>query len=197
MPLRILLPTSWFPSAAACRTSGGQATVSLLPTGNSLTSPDTFFCADLDPATPGLDTVYVADDSNGIMKYCYSTSTGTWVYEGNKGSGSNAYRGLTGEVLGGGSVLLFSTRKGGGGATGGGELVSLDDTTGFNGNIGITSGSFVLLATASNDTAFRGVALAPVSAVPEASTLLLFCAGATAGGGGAWQRLRRRSRKLR
>ncbi len=152
-------------------TTGGQAIASLLPTGNSLTSPDTFFFADLDPATPGLDTVYVADDSNGIMKYCYSASTGAWVYEGNKGSGSNGYRGLTGEVLSNGSVMLFSTRNGGGGAAGGGQLVSIDDASGFDNT---TTGSFTLLATASNDTAFRGVALAPVSAVPEPSALLLF-----------------------
>ena len=173
-------------------TTGGQSISSLLPIGNSLTSPDTFFFADLDPATPGLDTVYVADDSNGIMKYCYSTSASAWVYEGNKGSGSNGYRGLTGEVLSDGSVMLFSTRNGGGGAGGGGQLVSIDDTSGFDNTM---NGSFTLLATASNDTAFRGVAFAPVSAVPEPSALLLFGAAAV-GGGAIWQRLRRRRRKL-
>jgi hypothetical protein len=105
------------------------------------------------------------------MKYCLSG--GSWVYEGKKGSGSNAYRGLTGEVEADGSVFLFATRNGGGGTAGGGELVSLVDTTGFGGSIANTTGSFISLATAATDTAFRGAALAPT---PEPSTLGLLLA---------------------
>ena len=103
--------------------TAGQSLSTVLPTGNGLASPDAFCFLDLDPNTPGLDTVYVADDSNGIMKYCLSG--GSWVSQGKKGSGSNGYRGLSGSVQEDGSVLLYTTRKGGGGASGGGDLVSL------------------------------------------------------------------------
>ena len=152
--------------------TAGQSISTVIPTGNSLTSPDAYFFADLDPNTPGFDTLYVADDANGIMKF--GLSGGAWVFEGKKGSGSNGYRGLTGEVEADGSVLLFATRNGGGGAAGGGELVSLVDTTGFGGSLANTTGSFISLATAGTDTAFRGIALAPT---PEPSTLGLLLAG--------------------
>src|SRR5262249_30763021 len=57
------------------------------------------------------------------------------------------------------TVTLFATRKGGSGAAGGGELVSLVDTSGYNGTF---SGTPTLLATAATNTSFRGVAMAPV-----------------------------------
>jgi hypothetical protein len=154
--------------------SGDNGVLPVLPAGNSLTSPDAFCFLDVDPTTPGLDTIYVADDANGIMKYCLSGSD--WVFEGKKGSGNNAYRGLTGSVQNDGSVLLYSTREGGGGATGGGKLVSLLDDTGFGGNIA-NAGGFTVRAEAASYTAFRGVAFAPV---PEPSTFALLIAGLVA-----------------
>ena len=62
--------------------TAGQTTTQVVPTGNSLGSPDSFFFADVDPNTPGLDTLYIADDANGIMKYCLSGTN--WVYEGKR-----------------------------------------------------------------------------------------------------------------
>ena len=153
--------------------TAGQIISTVLPTGNTLGSPDAFCFLDVDPNTPGLDTVYVADDANGIMKF--GLSGGAWVFEGAKGKGSNGYRGLTGVVQGDGSVLLYATRNGGGNATGGGDLVSLVDSTGFGGSLANTTGSFTTLATATTYTAFRGVAFAPVS-VPEPSTIALLIA---------------------
>jgi hypothetical protein len=154
-------------------TTGGQGLTAILATGGG-TSPDAFFFADLSPSTPGLDTLYVADDGVGIEKYCLVG--GVWTAEGSKGSASNAYRGLTGTVDGSGNVTLYTTRKGGSGASGGGELASIIDSSGFGNAM---NGSFTLLATAPTDEAFRGVAFAPVAAAaPEPATLALLLAAA-------------------
>jgi hypothetical protein len=122
-------------------------------------SPYGFFFADLDGIS-GVDTLYVADDTTtgipgGIAKY--SLVAGAWISNGAAGVAADSYRGLTGKVSGS-TVTLFATRKGGSGASGGGELVTLVDSTGYNGGL---IGSPFLLVTAAANTAFRGVALAP------------------------------------
>ena len=143
---------------AGLPTTTGQNITSLTGLPTSGGSPYGFFFADLDGA-PGIDTVYVADDSasapGGVTKY--SLVAGTWTANGTAGSSADSYRGITG-VVSGGTVTLYATRKGGSGATGGGELVSIVDAVGFNAAI---SGAPTLLATAAANTAFRGVALAP------------------------------------
>ena len=128
-----------------------------------------FVLADLSSAVAGPDTLYVADDTNssagGIQKF---SLVGTnWVLNNTLGSGADSYRGLTG-VTNGSTVTLYATRKGGTAAAGGGELVSLTDTAGYNVN---NNGTIALRSTAAANTAFRGVALAPVNVptpvVPE------------------------------
>ena len=136
----------------------GQTISNLPGIPASTGSPYGFFFADLDPNTPGLDAVYVADDSIGLTKYCLVGGLGgTWTAEGTIGTASDAYRGLTG-IVSGTTVTLYATRKGGSTATGGGELVSLLDPSGFAGAL---TAAPTLLATAAPNTAFRGVALAP------------------------------------
>jgi predicted extracellular nuclease len=139
------------------RTSG--QTITNLPGFSTGGSPYGFFFADLD-GTPGLDTLYVADDTTsgspgGITKY--SLVSGTWISNGSAGAAADAYRGLTG-IVDGITVTLFATRKGGSGANGGGELVSIVDADGYNRPFGPTP---IVLASAAAKTAFRGVALAP------------------------------------
>jgi hypothetical protein len=140
-------------------TTTGQDTTPLANVpGNG--SPYGFFFADLSAAVPGVDTLYVADDTTtggtgGIQKY--SLVGGVWTANGVAGMSADSYRGLTG-VVSGTTVTLYATRKGGTGATGGGELVRLVDSTGYNMTI---SGEPTLLATAAPNTAFRGVVLAP------------------------------------
>jgi len=136
-------------------TTSGQTITNLPGLPTSTGSPYGFFLADLDANTPGLDVAYVADDGVGLIKY--SLVGGTWTSNGAIGTAADAYRGLTG-VAAGSTVALFATRKGGSTATGGGELVQLVDASGFNGAL---AGSPGLLASAANNTAFRGVALAP------------------------------------
>ena len=81
-------------------------------------------------ASPGADTLYVADESFGVAKY--SLVAGSWVANGTVGAGADAYRGITGTTSGT-TVTLFATRKGGSTATGGGELVAIVDASGYNG----------------------------------------------------------------
>jgi hypothetical protein len=140
---------------AGLPTTAGQTITNIAGFATSTGSPYGFFFADLDPATPGVDVLYVADDSAGLTKY--SLVAGVWTANGTIGTGTDAYRGLTGVVTGT-SVALYSTRGGGSGATGGGQLVSLTDASGYNGAF---AGTPALLVTAPANVAFRGVALAP------------------------------------
>jgi len=152
-------------------TTAGQ-TITNIPGFTTSGSPYAYFFADLDAGTAGVDTLYVAsDDAAALTKY--SLVGGNWTSNGVIGVAADAYRGVTGTVDALGNVQLFATRKGGSGAAGGGELVSLLDSSGYNGAF---AGSPTLLATAGANTAFRGVGLIP--AVPEPATLgLLSIAG--------------------
>lgn len=142
-------------------TTAGQ-TISNLPGFPTTGSPYSYFLADLDGTVVGLDTLYVADDGPaGITKY--SLVSGSWVSNGTVGVDADDYRGLAGEALGS-TVTLYATRKGGSGAAGGGELVTLSDSTGYNGAL---SGTPSLITAAASNTAYRGVALVPACANAE------------------------------
>jgi hypothetical protein len=129
-------------------TSG--AVITNLPGTPTSGSPNAFFLADLSPTVPGVDTAYVADDAAGLLKWTLSAG-GTWSASGTAGLGPDTYRGVTG-VVSGSSVILFATRKSS-------ELVTLTDTSGYGGTF---TAPVTTLATAANNTAFRGVALAPI-----------------------------------
>jgi predicted extracellular nuclease len=139
-------------------TTSGQ-TITNLPGFAVTGSPYAFFFADLDAGVSGVDTLYVADDTNGagggITKY--SLVSGSWTSNGTVGTAADSYRGLTGTVSGS-TVTLYIVRKGGTGAAGGGELATLVDAGGYNAAF---SGTPTLLATAAANTAFRGVAFTP------------------------------------
>lgn len=139
--------------------TAGQTLVNLPGYATGSGSPYQFVFFDLNATEPGPDVLYVADDTQGILKF--SLVGGTWVANGAAGAAADAYRGITGSKNPlSNEITLFATRKGGSGATGGGELVSLTDATGYNAAIGTPT--INLLATASNNQAFRGVAMAPV-----------------------------------
>lgn len=132
-------------------TTTGQ-TITELPgiDNTNLTSPYGFFFADLDANTPGEDTVYVADDNTttgGILKF--SLVSGSWVSNGTITAAG--VRGLTGTVSGT-TVTLYATS-----AT---DLFTFTDPTGYNGSV--TSTTATSITTAGTNTAFRGVAFAPV-----------------------------------
>jgi predicted extracellular nuclease len=131
-------------------TTGGQtpALVSAAP------SPYGFVGLDRDSGVPGVDTLYVADDSGspngGILKFSFDGTT--WTARGSFRPANSGARGLTGSVTASG-VTLFATTT-----TSGGQLVKVDDTAAFNATISATS---TVLATAATNTAIRGVAFAP------------------------------------
>lgn len=147
----------------------GQALANLPGFPMSSGSPYAYAFVDVSEAVAGLDTLYVADDnatSGGIAKY--SLVDGSWVSNGSAGLAGDAYRGIVArrEVDG---VRLFATRKGGSAAAGGGELVGMLDASGFNAAI---SGAPALLAAATTNTAFRGLAFTPEADLPPLGPLM-------------------------
>jgi hypothetical protein len=150
--------------------ASGQA-LTLLPgfvDSTTSGSPYAYSFADLDPGVAGVDTLYLTDDAKGLTKY--SLVAGNWVANGTVGVAADTYRGVTATVSGS-TVTLYATRKGGTGAAGGGELVSLVDSSGYNGAF---AGTPTVLATAATQTAFRGVALTPTSgATPTAPSAVI------------------------
>ena len=135
-------------------TTTGQ-TMTNLPGFPTTGSPNEFFFADLSAGVPGVDTLYVADDSAAQVQK-YSLVSGTWAANGSISAASA--RGLTGSVQGT-TVTLFGT-LGSAGTT----LYKLVDSTGYNATI---SGSIITIASAGINKAFRGVAFAPSSGPPN------------------------------
>ena len=128
----------------------GQA-VANLPGYPVTGSPCQFFLADVCNSVPGIDVLYVADNTAGVFKY--SLVNGIWVSNGKIGSTNDQYVGLTGNANNG-TVVMYATRKSGTSDAGGGELVSITDNSGLNGSFSATP---VVLATAAPNTVFRGV----------------------------------------
>lgn len=139
--------------------TGGPQTSTRLNGLSDVLTPNVYgyYFADLSAGVSGVDTLYVADEEIGVTKF--TLVSGTWTSNSVVGVNADDYRGLTGTVSAG-TVTLYATRKGGTGAAGGGELVKITDTAGYNGAFSATP---ALLATAAPNTAFRGVALAPVA----------------------------------
>ncbi len=114
------------------------------------TSPYGVTFLDRSDTVPGVDTLYLADDSSaanggGVHKFSFDGTT--WTARGSVTAGT--LRGLTGQVTSTGAALVGTT---------GSTLVTLTDTAAFDAPI---EGSFSTLATAASNTALRGVALAP------------------------------------
>lgn len=153
-------------------TSAGQV-ITNLPSYPTNGSPYAFFFADLDAGVAGVDTLYVADDgATGLAKF--SLVAGAWVASG--ALADQDYRGLAGSVSGS-TVTLFAVRLAG---TSGspGELVSVVDTTGYNGTLTATP---TLLAAGATNTALRGVAFAPLAPLGAVMRITEFASTASNG----------------
>jgi hypothetical protein len=134
-------------------------TVTSLPGFPATGSPYQFFFADMDAGTPGVDVLYVAEDGAKVLSK-YSLISGTWTANGSIGVSTDIYRGLTGKTDGG-NVVLYATRRNSNTTKGGSQVISLTDTSGYNGTIG---GIFTLVATADTNTIMRGIVLLPEAA---------------------------------
>jgi len=131
--------------------------------GTPVTSRYGFTFLDVNPDVAGIDTRYTVDDSatsGGLWKYTLNNS-GTWNAAGSITALTGALRGLTGG-LDGTNVKLFMTGSGN-------TLWAYTDTAAVTSVLSGTLAAFTSLATASTNTAFRGIALV----VPEPSTALL------------------------
>jgi hypothetical protein len=128
-------------------TTAGQ-TVENVPGTFTTTSPDGFVFVTLNGGA-GPDTLYVADDtvSSGVIQK-YALVGGSWTLNGSITAA--AVRGLTASVSGT-TVTLFGTTAG--------SLYTVTDTAGYNAAPSGTTATTI--ATAGNNTAFRGVAFAP------------------------------------
>jgi predicted extracellular nuclease len=141
-------------------TSGGQtpALVTAVP------SPYAVVALDRDPTVPGIDSLYVADDSGspngGVLKYSFDGTT--WTARGSIRPAGSGARGLTGSVTPSG-VTLYATTS----ATTN-QLVRIDDTAAFDAPIAATA---TVLQTAATNTALRGVAFAPAPTAPVAPAI--------------------------
>jgi hypothetical protein len=157
-----VLPTAGVPSPATL--------VSLTSTVNV----HGFFLADLNPAIPGDDVMYLINESaNQLRKYTFDGS----AWQSNNlptPVGSGVARDITG-VVNGTAVTLYATSPAG--------LFTLTDASGIGGTL---SGTLTSIISAPANTNFRGIA----AFVPEPSgaTLLL---GLAAG----WALRRRRRRR--
>lgn len=145
-------PTGLYSVGTGLPATGGQ-TPSLV---TAAPSPYAFAALDRSPAVPGVDTLYLADDSGspngGILKFSFDGAT--WTARGSIRPNGSGARGVTGAVTGS-SATLFATTT-----TGTGQLVSLQDTAAFDATISATA---TTLATGAANTALRGVAFAPAS----------------------------------
>jgi hypothetical protein len=143
---------------------------------------------DLDPSTDfngtGLDTLYIPVDSGnnlpggdkpaGVFKWSFNGTE--WVFRGV--ASLTGVRGITGLVNADNSVTIYVTTET--------TLRRLTDTAAWNADI---TGSFTTLATAANNTRFRGIAFAPI---PEPGALAMGGAVLLLGGS-AWLVRRRRA----
>ena len=142
-------PTGVYAVGSGLPTAGGQmpALAAAAP------SPYAFTALDRDPTVPGVDTLYVADDSasGGIVKF--SSDGTTWTARGSLRPGGSGARGITGAVTGSGATLFATTST-----TSGQQLVKVEDSAAFDATLAPTT---TVLQTAAADTALRGVAFAP------------------------------------
>jgi hypothetical protein len=146
--------------------TGKVQTYGTLPTGPTTPTPvvtlatadavNGFFLADVNPAVAGADTLYALSTvENLFRKYTFNGTT--WTAAGS--IGASGAQDVTG-VVSGTNVQLYLTS--------GTSLFSFNDTSGIGGTLAGSLGSAI--ATAPTNTAFRGVAIAPI---PEPAHILL------------------------
>jgi hypothetical protein len=158
--------------------TGSSAITTLVNAG--LSNAVGFVLLDRSAAVTGVDTLYVADRTLGLVKY--STADGTnWSFESILSGGIT---GITGQVSGSSAELFVTT---GNGATAGNLLQRFTDTAAFDAAFN-PADTYATLATAGAGTVFRGVAI-----VPEPSSILLCGAVAFGFAGAAVRRYRRRA----
>jgi hypothetical protein len=143
----------------------GTQTLAALSGVSTLTTndPDSFYLTNVSGGSAP-DTLYIADDLQGIVKY--SLVAGTWTQEGIIGTAASAYADITGSTTGS-TVTLYATRKS---ATAGEfDIVSVVDSSGLGAAVSSSTPINVVATSAANES-FRGIAFAPTSGVVAGAT---------------------------
>ena len=144
-------PAGLYSVGSGLPTTGGQTPALVVPAPGAYG----FVALDRDPAVPGVDSIYVGDDSGspngGILKFSFDGSA--WTARGSIRPQSSGVRGLTGSVTANGVTMFATTSTGT-------QLVKVDDTAAYDAPIAATS---TVLRTAAANTALRGVAFAPAA----------------------------------
>ena len=146
-------------------TTAGQTPVSLAGMPTSGPSPYGFVFFDLDPAIPGFDRLYVADDTagtGGVQRWKYDATQSKWVlsatlnqFTSGGTTTTQSFRGVTGFVSNGTTVTLIATVAATTAKPDANALVVFVD----DGSATVPTG--VQIAAAPTNTAFRGIALPP------------------------------------
>jgi hypothetical protein len=133
-------------------------------------SPYGFYFADMSADVPGVDVVYVTDDrttNGGIQKW--SLVAGSWVPNGTIASTATAaLRGLNGTASAASVSLVASSSSG---------LFFLTDNAGYN-TPPSTATLPAPIASANQNTMFRGLAFAPVAPAPAITSFTPATGGA-------------------
>ncbi|HTZ19982.1 MAG TPA: hypothetical protein VMC06_03795 [Opitutaceae bacterium] len=152
-------------------TSGPQTMIPIInntegsgsdPTGKNYPKSDAVFL-DLNPAVPGIDTIYSTGGKADYEKW--SLVNGTWIKFSDKKSLVNSSEEINAleAIVNGSTVTLFAATDGG--------IYKLVDTNGWNADFSSTfPGSYFIAAPAG--TQFRGIAV-----VPEPVSVLLMALG--------------------
>lgn len=139
-------------------TAGAQSVVGLTTSLN--VSASSFFMLDLNPAIPGVDTMYAATDN--LRKYILSTS-GTWAAAGTVANASNnAFENVIARANPDGSVSVF--------AAGPAAVISITDPAGVSGSITGLAASTII--SAPSGYTLGGIEFTPVPAPAGAAALV-------------------------
>ncbi len=113
-----------------------------------------FLVFDREPAINGVDVMYVADQTSGLLKYSFNGTT--WTA---RGAHTGAASGLTGKLVGA-NVELYVTL----GTSAGNQVYRITDNTSNTTNLaGAINTVGTLICTAPANTVFRSVQYAPVA----------------------------------
>jgi len=133
-------------------TSGSQSAPAVpgLPSTTGSTNPYQFALVDASVGVPGVDTLYVAEDTLGLKKYTFNGTSWTAAPAALNIAGNAGFRGVAAYAVGSTVTLMASTAD----PASASRLVVFVDT-----GSGTATGTVV--ATAPANTVFRGVAVSP------------------------------------
>ncbi|MEX2177052.1 MAG: hypothetical protein WD872_22000 [Pirellulaceae bacterium] len=153
-------------------TTSGQSIAPLagIPSGLFGNDPHQFFFADLSPSIAGVDTLYIADDTQGLCKF--SLSAGSWVLRGSTKFQGDGFRALTGQISGNTITLFLLTDE-----MTDSKLVSVTDSASYNQPL--SASPTLLFYSAGPARTARGIAFVPEASVAEPGPDILLT---TAGG---------------